>query len=78
MSMLLKVEGTNFVKDTNTNALLMTGRGALLENEARKKLGERINGKNEDINNLKMQVNDLSADMAEIKNLLSALLKQSK
>lgn len=76
--MQLKVEGTNFVKDTTTNALLMTGRSALIENEARKKLAERINGKNDEINNLKSQVNSMSQDMKEIKQLLNALLNQSK
>lgn len=76
--MKLKVEGTNFVKDTNTNALLMTGRSALIENEARRKLAERINGKNIEINTLKSQVESMSQDMKDIKQLLNALLNQSK
>ena len=74
----MKVEGTNFVKDLTTNALLMTGRSALIENEARKKLAERMNGKNQEINNLKNQVNLLSSDINEIKGLLNLLLKPSK
>jgi uncharacterized protein YoxC len=76
--MKLKVEGTNFVKDTKTNALLMTGRSALIENEARRKLAERINGKNDEINTLKSQVESMSQDMKDIKQLLNALLTQSK
>ena len=76
--MKLKVEGTNFVKDTKTNALLMTGRSALIENEARRKLAQRINGKNDEINNLKTQVESMSQDMKDIKQLLNALLNQSK
>lgn len=76
--MQLKVEGTNFVKDTTTNALLMTGRNALIENEARRKLAQRLNGKNDEINNLKSQVESMSQDMKEIKQLLNALLNQSK
>lgn len=76
--MKLKVEGTNFVKDTTTNALLMTGRSALIENEARRKLAQRINGKNDEINNLKTQVESMSQDMKDIKQLLNALLNQSK
>jgi archaellum component FlaC len=56
----------------------MTGRNALIENEARKKLADRMNGKNNEINNLKNQVEELSSDMKEIKSLLNALLKQSK
>jgi uncharacterized protein YoxC len=78
MTMHIKVEGTNFVKDTGTNALLMTGRAGLTENEARKRLANRINGKNDDINNLKVQVQDLSSDIQEIKSLLASLLQQSK
>ena len=74
----MKVEGTNFVKDLTTNALLMTGRSAFIENEARKKLAERMNGKNQEINNLKNQVNLLSSDINEIKGLLNLLLKPSK
>jgi len=76
--MFVKVEGTNFIKDTGTSALLMTGRNALIENEARKKLADRMNGKNTEINNLKSQVEELSSDMKETKSLLNALLKQSK
>jgi hypothetical protein len=76
--MLVKVEGTDFVKDTTTNALLMTGRSALAENEARKKLSQRLSGKNDEINKLKTQVEELSTDMKEIKTLLNALLQQSK
>ena len=78
MIMKLKVEGTNFVKDTKTNALLMTGRSALIENEARRKLAERINGKNDEINTLKSQVESMSQDMKDIQQLLNALLNQSK
>lgn len=76
--MQLKVEGTNFIKDTTTNALLMTGRNALVENEARKKLAQKLNGKNDEINNLKSQVETMSQDMKEIKQLLNALLNQSR
>ena len=76
--MKLKVEGTNFVKDTATNALLITGRSALIESEARRKLAQRINGKNDEINNLKTQVESMSQDMKDIKQLLNALLNQSK
>ena len=78
MTNFLKVEGTNFVKDTRTGALLMTGRSSLVENEARKKLAQRLNSKNDEINNLKSQVDSLSTDMQEIKSLLTLLLKQSK
>lgn len=76
--MRVKVEGTSFVKDTRTGALLTTASSVLAENEARKKLAARINGKNDEINTLKQQVSELSSDIGEIKTLLNALLKQSK
>jgi hypothetical protein len=76
--MRVKVEGTPFVKDTKTGALLTTASSVLVENAARKKLASRLNGKNEEINNLKLQVSEMSNDMKEIKTLLAALLQQSK
>lgn len=72
--MQIKVENTNYVKDTKTNALLNTNRSVLLENEARKKLGQKMNAKNDEINNLKNQVSSMQEDMTEIKKMLTALL----
>ena len=60
--MLVKVEGTEFVKDTKTTALLMTGRNALAQNDARKKLAERMKSKDESINRLKEDVSGLKQD----------------
>ena len=40
---ILKVEGGQFVKNTDNRALLTVNRTALAENEARKKLSEKIN-----------------------------------
>jgi hypothetical protein len=74
----LKVEGTNFVKDTKSNALLMTGRNALIENEARKNLSKRLVGKDDEINKLKDKVDVLSSDIHEIKSLLNMIITQSK
>jgi len=75
--MRVKVEGTDFVKDTKTTALLATNRAVLAENEARKKLGARISGKNDEINTLKSQVNTLTEDMSEIKKMLQTLLEKN-
>ena len=74
----LKVEGTNFIKDTRNNALLMTGKSALAENETRKSLSKVLSSRNEEINNLKSEIKTISDDVQEIKNLLTILLKQSK
>ena len=73
--MLVKVEGTEFVKDTKTTALLMTGRNALAQNDARKKLAERMKSKDESINRLKEDVSGLKQDLHEMKMLLKQLVE---
>lgn len=78
MNVRVKVEGTDFVKDMNTGALLMTSKNAILENQARKKLLEKVQRKDEEINNLKEKIQGISTDISEIKTLLNSLLKQSK
>lgn len=74
---LLKVEGGQFVKDTQNRALLTVNRTALAENEARKKLSAKINSKNDEINILKSQVESLSTDINDIKSMLNQLLSKS-
>jgi len=76
--MKVQVEGTNFVKDTNTGALLMTSKNALIENEARKKILERAQRKDEEINKLKNKIENISSDIKDLKDLLHTLLTQSK
>lgn len=73
--MLLKVEGNEFVKDTKTSALLTVNPAAVQQNLARKKLAEKINGKNEEINTLKNKVEELSNDISEIKNMLKQIVR---
>lgn len=73
--MLLKVDGGQFVKDTNNKALLTIDHNVIKENEARKKLAERMNGKNNEINNLKEKVESLSDDISHIKQMLKQLLR---
>ena len=75
---LLKVEGGQFVKNTDNRALLTVNRTALAENEARKKLSETMNSKNVEINILKSQVDSLSNDISYIKMLLTQLLSNHK
>jgi chromosome segregation ATPase len=73
--MLVKVEGNQFVKNTENAALLTVNRAAIQENEARKKLASKLNSKNDEINNLKCKVEDLSEDISEIKRMLKQLVK---
>jgi uncharacterized coiled-coil DUF342 family protein len=74
--MKLPVRGTNFVKDTSTGALLTVNPSVLAENEARKRLKAKLNSKNDEINKLKEQVNLLSQDIGDIKNILTQLIKR--
>lgn len=74
---ILKVEGGQFVKNTENNALLTVNRTALTENEARKKLAEKMNSKNAEINILKSQVESLSTDITDIKSMLNQLLSKN-
>ena len=74
--MLVKVEGGQFVKDTNNRALLTVNKTVLQENEARKKLSGKITGQNDEINTLKSQVDGLSKDLSDIKLLLTQLVNK--
>lgn len=75
---LLKVEGGQFVKNTDNAALLTVNRSVLAENEARKKLSAKLNFKNEEINILKSQVDNLSNDISDIKSMMAQLLSNKK
>lgn len=76
MDNFLKVEGDQFVKDKKNSALLTVNRNVLLQNEARKKLAEKINGKNDEINILKDKVVEITNDIDEIKHMLKMLLQK--
>lgn len=74
--MLVKVEGGQFVKDTNNRALLTVNKTVLQENEARKKLSGKITCQTDEINTLKSKVDGLSQDISEIKMLLTKLVNK--
>ena len=76
MNSFLKVEGDQFVKDKKNSALLTVNKNVLLQNEARKKLAEKINGKNDEINILKDKVVEITNDIDEIKTMLKILLQK--
>lgn len=71
---LVKVEGGQFVKNRKNGALLTINKNVLIQNEARKKLGQKINGNDAEINNLKTKIEEMSNDMDEIKSLLKTLI----
>ena len=62
------------MKNTENRALLTVNTNVLRENEARKKLAAKLNSKNDEINTLKSQVESLSEDISDIKDLLKQLL----
>jgi hypothetical protein len=74
----LKVEGGNFVKDNKTNALITINRNVLMQNEARKKIGSKIKGNDEEINNLKHKVIEITDDITQIKNMLKILIEKKE
>ena len=68
---LVKVTGTNFVRDTNSMALLNTDDNAKNEYYAKVRL---LKTQKEEINKINKDINDLKDDMSDIKNLLKKLL----
>jgi hypothetical protein len=73
--MLVKVEGGQFVKNTENKALLTVNHAAIRENEARKMLASKLNGKNDEINILKEKIESLNDDISDIKMMLKQLIK---
>ena len=69
--MFIKVNGTNFVRDTNTMALLNKDTNGLEEYKMKRKM---IETQKTEINNVKSEVADLREDMCEIKSLLLKLI----
>ena len=68
--MLVKVEGTSFVRDTNTMALINTNTAE--KNEYLTKV-RMIKTQKEEINNVKQEIDSIKNDMKEIKELLLAM-----
>lgn len=72
----VKVEGDLFVKDKLNGAILAVNKNILLQNEARKKMGKKLNNNDVEINNLKCKIEELSNDMNDIKSLLKTLIQE--
>lgn len=72
----VKVEGDLFVKDKTNGAILAVNKNILLQNEARKKMGKKLNNNDAEINNLKCKIEELSNDMNDIKSLLKTLIQE--
>lgn len=68
---LVKVEGTNFVRDTETMVLMNTDEGA--KNEYLSKV-RMLKNQKEEINTVKSEIASIRQDMDEIKQLMLKLL----
>jgi len=71
--MLVKVQDSKFVRDTNSMALLNTD--IQEKNEYYNKL-QMVKRQKEEINNIKAEINDLKDDVGEIKSLLRTLIEK--
>jgi hypothetical protein len=68
---LVKVEGTTFLRDTNTMALINEN------DEERISYYEKINmmkNQRDEINNVKNEINEIKSDLSQIKELMLKLL----
>jgi hypothetical protein len=70
---LVRVTGTNFVRDTNSRALFPTDNTEKNEYYAKLKLAK---AQKEEINKVKSELDCIKADMCEIKSLLQQLLSK--
>jgi len=70
---LVRVTGTNFVRDINSRALLPTDNTEKNEYYAKLKL---VKNQKEEINKVKSELECIKSDMCEIKSLLQKLLSK--
>jgi cell shape-determining protein MreC len=68
--MLVKVEGTHFVRDTETMALISTNTSEKNEYQTKVKL---LKTQKDEINTVKKEIDSIKNDMREIKELLLAM-----
>ena len=71
--MLVKVTGTNLVRDTNTMALINTDNQ--VKNEYYEKL-RMLKSQKEEINTVKTEIETMKSDINDIKNLMVKLLEK--
>ena len=72
--MLVKVENSNFVRDTNSMALMNINSAE--KNEYISKV-RMMNTQKQEINTVKQEMENIKCDVAEIKSLLMKLLESS-
>ena len=72
--MLVKVTGTNMIRDTNSMALINTDNTEKNEYYSKVRL---IKNQKEEINNVKAEMANIKGDVADIKQLLMKLLEST-
>lgn len=70
---LVRVTGTNFVRDINSRAIMPTDNTEKNEYYARLRL---VKNQKEEINKVKSELDCIKSDMCEIKSLLQQLLSK--
>lgn len=74
--MYAKTDDRNLIREMESNALLSTNRSSLMEHRRRVEQGRQMNTRMQDIDELKMKVNELTElkdEIFEIKTLLKQL-----
>lgn len=68
---LVKVTGTNFIRDTSSMAILPPDN--TLKNDYFSKV-RLVKSQKDEINNIKSEIDDIKTDVSEIKSLLKQLI----
>lgn len=74
--MYAKTDDRNLIREMGSNALLSTNRSSLMEHRRRVEQGRQMNTRMQDIDELKLKVNELTElkdEIFEIKTLLKQL-----
>ena len=74
--MYAKTDDRNLIREMESNALLSTNRSSLMEHRRRVEQGRQMNTRMQDIDELKLKVNELTElkdEIFEIKTLLKQL-----
>ena len=71
--MLVKVNGTEFKRDTSTMALINNDANGLNDYLSKRKL---VSTQKQEINNIKSEMVEIKSDITEIKSLLRQLLEK--
>lgn len=68
---LVKIEGTSFVRDTNSMVIMNTDESSRSDYKIKSKL---LSTQKQEINTLKTEIQSIKEDMSEVKQLMLKLL----